>query len=72
MIPWPTAKETAFAIRSSIVSRETPSASSFRSEIGLSITAARDAQLDERLDVGGNGAREAPDLGVAGRRRRSA
>ena len=40
MIPAPAANETALRIRSSIVSRETPSAASFASEIGLSITEA--------------------------------
>ena len=39
-IPSPTANETAERIRSSIVCRETPSAASFPSEIGLSITDA--------------------------------
>ena len=37
----PAANETALRIRSSIVSRETPMASSLRSEIGDSITDAR-------------------------------
>ena len=51
-------------IRSSIFSRETPIASSFRSEIGDSITEKRTPELDERLEVGRHGAREAPDLGA--------
>ena len=59
-------------IRSSIVSRETPSASSLPSEIGLSITDARDAELDEHVDVGLHGAREPPHLGAQARPRRSA
>ena len=61
-IPCSTAKETAERMRSSIVSRETPSAASFPSEIGLSITEALEPELDERLDVRLDGAREAPDL----------
>ena len=40
-MPCSVANETASRIRSSIVSRETPSASSLPSEIGLSITDAR-------------------------------
>ena len=39
-MPSPAANETALRIRSSIVSRDTPSASSLRSEIGDSITEA--------------------------------
>ena len=54
-------EETALAIRSSIFSRETPSASSFRPRSG-SRSPRPDAQLDERLDVGLHGAREPPDL----------
>ena len=40
MIPSPAANETALRIRPSMSSCETPSAASFASEIGLSITAA--------------------------------
>ena len=40
MIPCSAAKDTAFRMRSSIDSRETPSAASFASEIGDSITLA--------------------------------
>ena len=63
-MPCSAAKRIALVMRSSIFSRETPIASSFRSEIGDSITEKRDAELDERLEVGGHRAREAPDLGV--------
>ena len=52
----------AAVIRSSIFSRETPIASSLRSEIGDSITEYATPELDERLEIGGHGAREAPDL----------
>ena len=68
-IPCSVANATALRIRSSIVSRETPRASSLPSEIGLSITEARHAELDEHVDVGLHGAREAPDLGLEPRRR---
>ena len=63
-MPSAAANETASRIRSSIVSRETPSAASFPSEIGLSITDAVKAELDERLHVCAHGAREAPDLRI--------
>ena len=62
-MPFSVANETALRIRSSIVSCETPSAASLPSEIGLSITDACDAELDERLHVGLHRAREAPHLG---------
>ena len=57
----------AFAMRSSIFSRETPIASSFRSEIGRLDHRGLDAELDEQLEVCGNRAREAPDLGLESR-----
>ena len=63
-MPCSAAKRIALVIRSSIFSRVTPIASSFRSEIGDSITENEHAELDERLEVGRHGAGEAPDLGA--------
>src|SRR6188508_2245992 len=54
-MPCSAAKRIAAVIRSSIFSRVTPIASSFRSEIGDSIT-------DARTEVGRHRPREAPDL----------
>ena len=67
MIPSPTANETAFRIRPSMSSCETPRAASLASEIGLSTTAARDAELCEQLDVGLHRAGKAPHLGAEAR-----
>ena len=62
-MPLAVAPLTALRMRSSIFSRSTPSAASLPSEIGLSITDAGDAELDEAVDVCLDRAREAPDLG---------
>ena len=52
-------------IRSSIESRETPIASSFRSEIGDSITEKRDAELDEQPRGRPGTAREKPQISAS-------
>ena len=58
------ANETALRIRSSIVSCETPSALSFPSEIGLSITEASTPSSTSASTSRLHGSREAPDLGA--------
>ena len=58
------ANETALRIRSSIASRETPSAVELPVRDRALDHRGRDAELDERLHVGLDGAGEAPDLGA--------
>ena len=71
-MPCSAANETALRIRSSIDSRVTPSAASFASEIGDSITLAWTPSSTSASASAGDRAREAPHLGARGRRRRSA
>ena len=66
-MPCSAAKRIALVIRSSILSRETPIASSFRSEIGDSITEKRTPSSTSASRSAGHRAREAPDLGLRAR-----